>query len=216
MRRVFIVGGGKFGNKALEQIRLRWKTAQIWLVDSRPELLGENKNRRTSLIRVIGDGPRFLSDYKSEMRDDDWIIPAVPCHLAFEWLRLNLKTKAAIQSLTPPGTLGRGLPFRKRIGKNLYLSDADFVCPDNCPAPVRYCFKTKKRRPAPLWKRLATHQGLKGTLLVLESRQLAPGLGGFPYKDLRKLLQKALETSSPFYVATACRCHGVVSGLTRQ
>ncbi|MEW6188342.1 MAG: hypothetical protein AB1585_21700 [Thermodesulfobacteriota bacterium] len=214
MKRIFIVGYGKFGKSALSRIRHRWTKAEVWLIDSRPESLVEGVNKRGSLIRVVSDGPRFLFENNTAINDTDWVIPALPRHLAFEWLRLNMQTKTAPGILTPPATLGEGLPFRKIFGRNLYLSYADFVCPDNCPAPPHYCFKTKKVRPIPLWEGLRAHQGLKGTLAVLESRQLAPGLGGFPFKDLRSILEMARKTGPPFYLATACRCHGVVNGLT--
>jgi hypothetical protein len=50
--------------------------------------------------------------------------------------------------------------------------------------------------------------------LVLQSRQFAPGVGGFYADDLWNLLHQArILAGSPFLTATACKCHGVVSML---
>ncbi|MBA4394207.1 MAG: potassium transporter, partial [Desulfobacca sp.] len=141
---------------------------------------------------------------------------SLPIHLAWRWLDLNLKTPSPHKAVMPPHSLGSGLPYCQRNGKGLFVSYATFVCPESCPSPPQICFKTKEKRPFPLWKFLAEQRqrGSKGFLEVIESRQLAPGVGGFPFKELRKLLDLGQKVPPPFFVATACRCHGVIHGLT--
>ncbi len=211
---MFIVGFGKFGRLALTQGRRRWGKARVWIIDSRPEALVLQEPELPSGIRVLADGPQFLARFQKWIEDDDWIIPALPIHLAREWLGLNLITRKACRPVLPPENFGSGLPFRQPGHQGLYLSYADFLCPDKCPAPAHHCYKTKKKRDVPLWKFIADQQGLKGSLGVIESRQMAPGVGGYAFKELRKVRDLALKAEPPFFVATACRCHGVIHGLT--
>jgi hypothetical protein len=209
---VFIVGFGKFGKKALPQVRRLWGKARIWIIDQSPEAFGSEG--ATPGIRVLADGPQFLTRYQEWIGDEDWIIPSLPIHLAWKWLDLNLKTPLKHKAVIPPAQLGSELPYSQFLGKGLFVSYATFVCPEHCPSPPRICFKTKEKRPVPLWRFLADQRCPKGILEVIESRQLAPGVGGFPFKELRRLLTLAQTAQPPFFVATACRCHGVIHGLT--
>lgn len=214
MKQVFIVGFGKFGKLALTHGGPRWGKARIWIIDSRPEAFKDLNVIPSSGIKVLADGPRFLTLFQNWIGDEDLIIPALPIHLAWNWLLLNLINPKRHRSIKPPKSLGAGLPFNQISRNGLFLSYADFLCPENCPAPLHYCFKTKEKRAVPLWKLLAEKKGLKGSLGVIESRQMAPGLGGFAFKELRRIRDLARRVDPPFFVATACRCHGVIHGLT--
>lgn len=211
---MFVVGFGKFGRLALTQGASRWGKARVWIIDIRPEALTRQESGFHSGIRVLADGPQFLTRFQKWIGDDDWIIPALPIHLAWEWLGLNLKIREACCPVLPPENLGSGLPFHQAVNQGLYLSYADFLCPEKCPSPPRYCYKTKKKRDLPLWKFIADQQSLKGSLGVIESRQIAPGVGGYPFSELRKVRDLARKAEPPFFVATACRCHGVIHGVT--
>jgi hypothetical protein len=206
-----MVGFGKVGKALLPRVIRQWDQSRIWIIDHNPESL--NSQEALAGIRVLGDGPQFLTQNRQWIRDDDWIIPALPVHLAWKWLALNLKSHKP-KAAAPPLNWGSLLPYSQTLEDGLLLSFADFVCPDHCPAPLHHCFKTKQKRSQPLWKYLATRPCSKGTLEVIESRQMAPGMGGYPFGELRRVLKRALETGPPFYVATACRCHGVINGLT--
>ncbi|MGA3086717.1 MAG: hypothetical protein ABSE95_18330 [Thermodesulfobacteriota bacterium] len=214
MIQVFIVGFGKFGKMALAQWVRLWGKARIWVIDSRPEVLTALGPGPYPGIRVLADGPQFLTDYQEWIKDEDWVIPALPVHLAWKWLDLNLETRTRPKAILPPQSLGFSLPYCRTDRKGLYLSYADFICPENCPALIRHCFKTKEKRAVPLWKFLAEQQCPKGTLEVIESRQIAPGVGGYAFKELRRIRNLAQKAGPPFFVATACRCHGVIHGAT--
>ena len=214
MTQVFIVGFGKFGKKALTQAVRLWGKARIWIIDSRPEVFTAPGPGPWPGIWTLADGPQFLSDYQDWIGDEDWVIPALPVHLAWKWLNLNLETRPSLKAVLPPQSLGFGLAYSRTDIKGLYLSYADFTCPENCPAPIRHCFKTKEKRAVPLWKFLSEQQCSKGTLGVIESRQIAPGVGGYAFKELRRIRNLAKKAGPPFFVATACRCHGVIHGAT--
>lgn len=212
MNRVFIIGFGKVGRDILPQIKRRWKKEQVWVIDHHPEAFTRQGERYG--LSVLADGPQFLTRYQECIKDEDWIIPALPSHLAWQWLCLNLKPGFKPRSIRPGLRLGEGLPFRMAAAGGLLVSYADFVCPDHCPAPIRHCYKTGLKRTLPLWRWLETRSLSCGTLQVIESRQLAPGMGGYPFGELRKALHQAHQVGPPFFIATACRCHGVVHGLT--
>jgi hypothetical protein len=214
LNQVFIVGFGKFGRLALTQGTHLWKKARVWIIDFRPEALIIQESGPPAGIRVLADGPRFLTRFQKWIRDDDWVIPALPIHLAWRWLELNLKTPKGRLPVLPPKIIGPGLPFHQTGPQGLYLSYADFLCPEKCPAPAHHCYKTKKKRDVPLWKFIADQPGLEGSLGVIESRQMAPGVGGYAFKELRKVRDLARKANPPFFVATACRCHGVINGMT--
>ena len=48
---------------------------------------------------------------------------------------------------------------------------------------------------------------------VVASRQLAPGVGGYPPRALLALARDLAGQGGRTLIATACRCHGVVHGL---
>jgi hypothetical protein len=210
MRRVFIVGFGKFGRAAWNRLRTRHPKIQAWAVDRRPQAFWGSEGDGDRLCRVIADGPGFLFTFRHDLRDDDWIIPALPVHLAGEWL---VRVFGPSFKPAPLPDIGKGFPFRKILGHGLYLSYADFLCPEDCPAPAGYCYRTGKKRPQPLWQYLQDQRVQGRTVAVVVSRQLAPGVGGYPFSELKGLESSVEKGRFPFYLATACRCHGVVHGF---
>ena len=52
--------------------------------------------------------------------------------------------------------------------------------------------------------------------LNLRSHQLGPGIGGYRAEQLFELAEKVERAIGPILLSTACRCHGVVTGLERR
>ena len=50
-------------------------------------------------------------------------------------------------------------------------------------------------------------------ICVVRSHQLTPGVGGYRLSVLWSLLEEVRSTGNKFMVATACRCHAVISAL---
>ena len=212
MIQVFIVGFGKFGQLALPKISQRWPEARIWIMDPAPEHL--TQCGKFSAIRVLDKGEDFLWEHQDHLAPEDWIIPAVPLHLAGDWAKRVLSRNLAVRTIKPPKSLGRGLPFTLYLQKDFYISLADFVCPEHCPSPPGFCSKTRDPRPHRLREILVTQPLSRGTLEIIESHQLAPGLGGFTFGELKRTGEIILRTEPPLFLATACPCHGVISGFT--
>ena len=206
-----IIGCGHFGSRAVLTLLKKNPRARITVVDESEDHL--EKIRGLPVETIVCDGRSFLQRFFSENRSVDYIIPAVPYHLAFESILACLKPFGAERVEIPPL---QGLP-NLMTGKagDLYTSLADFLCPEDCPEPSQFCTITGRRRPRPLFKILAD---LKGPFdsIVIRSRQLGLGVGGFRAKewmDLIDWMKKQKGSDHLFLISTACRCHGVTSAL---
>jgi hypothetical protein len=212
LSQVFIIGFGKFGQLTLPKVSQRWPKARIWIMDPVPEHL--TRGERFSAVRVLDKGEDFLWKHQNQLASEDWIIPAVPFHLAGDWVKRVLSRDRAVRKIKPPRNLGKGLPFTLYLNKDFYVSLADFECPENCPSPQGFCFKTRDPRPQRLREILDIQSLSRGTLTFIKSEQLAPGLGGFTFGELKRTGELLLRADPPLFLATVCPCHGVISGFT--
>ena len=205
---VFLVaGGGRFGRQAVKKMLLRPR-AQVYVIDKNPstaeKLLAEIPLPEGRL--VVADAVTYLSSYVSQDdHDSAWIVPTIPLHLA----------AALIRQLTGRGHLDwdemPSLPhgFLAPNGE-LYSSLADFTCPEDCPQPPDHCYTTGEPREKSLVHILRDILYHDYPSLVLQSRQLAPGVGGFQVAAIRQLLkQMENDIPGPLVFSTACLCHGV-------
>jgi hypothetical protein len=165
---------------------------------------------------VHEDGLTYLGQLPLERCPIDYIIPAVPFHLAFEYILSKGKIQGMKRTSVPEVP---GLP-NPQFGKtgDLYTSLADFLCPEDCPEPPGHCTVTGGRREKPLYQLLSElYRGYE--LKVIRSEQLGPGVGGFRPEvldDLFEDLKEWREENRPMLISTACRCHGVISALARS
>jgi hypothetical protein len=207
-----IIGCGHFGSRAAKQL-LKKK--------SHPKIIAVDKNREAvkslshlPIETIVADGLSYLDQFLSEGRTGHYVITCVPFHLAFEFILLRLKPFGARRAKVPSLS---GLP-NPEIGKtgDLYTSLADFLCPEDCPEPSRYCTVTRKKRERPLYDIL---RDLKGPFesRVINSQPLAVGVGGFQPKELLVLLEdvkKQKNSRNLILISTASRCHAVTSALS--
>ncbi len=207
-----IIGCGRFGSQAAIKLLGRHPRAEIRIVDRNRNSLKKISN--LSVTAIVSDGNDYLSQFILEGGPADYIVPAVPYHLAFEFILSQLKLLGVKRVEVPPL---RGLP-NSMPGKtgDLYVSHADFLCPDNCPEPSHFCTVTGEKRPTPLFEIL---RDLRGPFesKVIRSLQLGEGVGGFRPKVLMNLIEtikKRRGSNRPFLISTACRCHGVISALS--
>jgi len=209
---IIIVGAGHFGQRAAALLNSA-PCASLWIVDRDAKKLKTMGN--IGAKRIAEDGVRFLAKHFSHLAPSTFIIPAVPVHLAFEWLRTYKSRPRAIEQLPVPKAFALRLPHTWDGSEgSLLASYADFRCPEDCPEPTNRCTVTGKKRETPLYRLLAEVEIRGFGVHVIRSRQLAPGVGGYRVKDLKELLGKILEGSKrKWLVATACKCHGVVTGL---
>jgi hypothetical protein len=206
-----IIGCGHFGSRAAEKLFQKDPHSEIIVVDKSKGAL--QKVSRLPIQTVACDGIFYLSQFLSEDRKVNYIIPAVPFHLAFEFILSQLKSLRAKRRKIPPLS-GLPNPVSGKTG-DLYTSLANFLCSENCPEPAQYCTVTKKKRPNPLYRVLNELEGAFESR-VIRSQQLGPGIGGFQPEALLDLLEYIKERRNPdrlILISTASRCHGVTSAL---
>lgn len=205
--KIWVVGMGKVGARALKLLSRRAAGASITAVDRHPfEAPGGTA--------IEMDGVEFLLE-RLDAGTDAWIVPAAPTHLAFEWLYRKLAADGHVSKIPLPPDLGAGIPsFTEGENDRAYVSNATFICPPGCEEPD-ICTHTGQPRPLVMHEHLAS-LNLGPVPLVLRSHQLAPGVGGFLARDLWAAYGIAAARPGRYLVATACRCHGVVDAFERR
>lgn len=208
---IWILGAGRFGRLAAERLQKRHPGSDFLVVDSREEKLVRLRNDLTLSTRAE-DALSFL--LSSEFPDDVWIIPAVPVHVAFQWILRELQKRGHASSHPVPDTVDAVVPNPLRRRGTVYASYATFICPDACSEPEEICTHTGGPRRGNLFEHLGRISPPEFRTVVVRSWQLAPGVGGYPGWKLREALEKIAARPGNYLVATACRCHGVIDGLS--
>ncbi len=208
---VVVIGAGRFGTRAV-RILTRKPDISVWVVD-RAEGFGEDMSGLP--VRMTRqDGVEFLVNNLSLLDPATMIVPAVPIHLAAEWLRRTFTPSGAVRIIAVPDYLKESLPHTWITEEGSFLvSYADFLCPEDCPEPEDGCTVTGEIR-TPLYEVFAALNAPGFDVHVIQSRQLAPGLGGYSVKDLQDLRARVLDSGADkCLIGTACRCHGTLTGL---
>jgi hypothetical protein len=211
MKQVWIIGSGRFGLRAARFLgKDKSRKMDVTLVDRDRQSL--EKAGSLGCTPVAGDGVDFLFQEMTRTRGPDWVVPAVPVHLAWEWCRLTLGTNRLV-SCPLPDEIDGCLPHPMRGTDNqIYVSHADFLCPPNCSEPDDKCTVTGQPRKPDMFRLIAELNFPDVVPFVIQSRQLGPGVGGYAPADLYALADRISRHTGQCLAATACRCHGVISG----
>jgi len=215
METIWIIGVGQFGLHALRSLSGQNRDRHFVLVDPvEKNLLKAEADRRTL---EKADGVDFLWRHLRDAENGPaWIIPALPIHLAAEWCLVRIGTDRLAPVDLPP-EIEPLLPNSMRGSDgNIYVSHADFKCPEDCPEPKDLCTVTREKKKPDMFKVLAEVSFQSFQTIVIRSRQLAPGVGGYRPDQLFTLLDQVQKSKGDLLLSTACRCHGVVSGFHRS
>lgn len=205
----WIMGAGQFGSKAAERLRKKVPEAVLTVVDQDSQALERLED--PTLQKVCGEAVSYLDTHLKDQGEPDWVIPAVPIHVAFEWVRRRLDRMGRVEVFSVPSEVEKGLPNPKRgPDGQLFVSYADFRCPDHCTEPYHQCTWTGKPRKGLLYRDIQelVHEDFQS--IVIRSRQLAPGVGGYRPEALKEALSEVTGSRGPVLFATACLCHGVI------
>ncbi len=206
MAAYWIIGGGHVGRRAVRVLAGRGH--RLTVVD--PESDPAGLPAEVEFARAEGVG--WLAENLHPDRAPRRVIPALPHHLAAGWILATLGPAGWRRTETPDLS---GLPRAGRgPGGDVYLSLADFICPEDCPEPAAVCPVTGRARGRALFERLRDLDRPDRPMVVVVSRQLGPGLGGLRPDELFEARERVAAASGTVLVATACRCHGVVTALT--
>jgi hypothetical protein len=210
--RICIVGAGHFGYLAAQRLTRRYPEASFLVVDQHREKL-DRIGEELGLPLHVEDLAAFFEN--PWVDDRTWIIPAVPIHFAFQWLLHELKKSGRVEPLPVPEAVEAQIPnpYRAPSG-SLCASFATFICPDYCNEPDALCTYTKRPRRGELFEELGKIVIPGWEVIVIRSRQLAPGVGGYPKICLKGVCEKITHGPESYcLIATSCRCHGVLDGL---
>jgi hypothetical protein len=204
---------GRFGLHALRYLSKKNRDTRFVLVDEDEANLMQAEGPNRSLERA--DGVAYLEQNLQTDQAPDWIIPALPIHLAAEWCFVRQKPKR-FQRIPLPTGIKTFLP-NPVAGDNgdIYVSHADFRCPDDCVEPRNICTVTQKPRKRNMFDLLTEIKYPAFQSLVIRTLQLGPGVGGYRPVMLFKLLEQVHQARSNLLVSTACRCHGVVTAMVQ-
>jgi len=209
---IWIVGAGRFGQLAALRICEARPGCAVTLVD--PRSLQQVDVSCNRIRPMQADGIQFLVEKLNGTDDPDWIVPAAPVHVAYEWIRSRLSSRYAIEPVAvSPAALDQ-LPNPQPGGiGTLYVSNATWTCPDDCPEPAEACSVTGEAHPCIVYRELQELESSGFESVVIRSRQLLPGVGGYTPQALYDALDKAEAAEGTVLLSTACRCHGVLNAF---
>ncbi len=212
MKKIWILGAGNFGSKAVDALIRHFPKVRLTLVDEKLDTESADLSKVHDF--VLDDGIGFLLDRLNRSELPDWIVPAIPVHVAYEWVVRNLKNLYLIKQIEVPKTVVELLP-NHICGSNgsVYTGNADFMCPDDCMEPEGICTCTGNPRPRILHEFLSKINLSGFRSIVVQSRQLAPGVGGYTPGALFETLPQIRSSESPVLLSTACKCHGVMNAF---
>ena len=207
-----IIGAGYFGKRAAKILK-ETSASPILIVDRSEERLAQVSD--LPIEKIACDGIGFLVENFHLLNSASVIVPAIPVHLAAEWLKKYLAESGwRVVSKEVPDEIIPALPHSwQGPGGTLLVSYSDFFCPDDCPEPADHCPMTGEKRALPLHELLSRIVIPDHTTHIIRSRQLAAGLGGYKVEALRNLLLKARQGAGKWLVGTACSCHGAITVL---
>ena len=109
---IYILGAGHFGMRAAEALRKRSPETKITVVDIDKKALKEAADLGFDPAPM--DAISFLLLNEKRMTPEDWIVPAVPIHVAYEWVRQQLRREAVFSELAVPEEVVAKLPNPSR------------------------------------------------------------------------------------------------------
>jgi hypothetical protein len=212
MESIWILGAGKFGRMAVERLIQAHPESNITLVDQDLAVLQGLTGR--AVTSVHADGIQFLAKNLTDSGQPQWIVAAIPIHVAFEWIRIKLSPMLTINRIQIPVPVIARLPNALQSEQGtVYTSNAAFICPDDCPEPPKICIHTGRPRPCNLHEELEALPSEEFESIVVRSHQLLPGVGGCQPSDLFRALNQVKTAAKPILLSTACRCHGVMDAF---
>jgi len=207
MQKILVLGAGHFGKKAVEAFARRASKIVIVDCDKAVLSLADIQN----VTPICTEGIYYLS--ANDISLYDWIIPALPVHMAFAWLKAKLEGEGGIMAVPVPPTLGIPNSYYAADG-TAYATLSRQLCPENCPEPEGFCFLTGEERLLPLYRQLERVHVDGSITFVLRSYQLAPGIGGFTPLQLEKMLADVSDSRLPGLVISSCACHAVINAFS--
>ena len=205
-----VYGGGKYGKEAVK-----------WLIENSREFVVIDVDENCLVNREINVekfGGRFVRGEIQELLEiveevkPEYIFPTAPIHIAASLISKKFDLEVWNEGVN---YVLSGIPAKIIVsagrGSVVVSYNRDYTCLPKCSAP-EVCPVTKIKKPAPMYSLLefAIPEGF-----VIKTIYLRPGLGAIKGEEILELFRWA-EKRDKIFIATACRCHGVVTALKRR
>ena len=229
---VFVMGGGKFGTRALRYLKAKGAKVLVADVNSNCTASSEVDVQAAELgvsesladgqaAFLVGDAVDLLLGLM-ETNVPDLVVTAIPSNavakVVEDWLakrgyKLEPYLKAVPKVLENiPKSLVSVVDEYSGVIVVSYMA-SHMRCRENCMPPKGFCASTGRPKLASMDKLLEfgvyNHVDASG---ILMSRQLTGGLGAIDGKELHSLLKQLENLNKPYTLAigTACDCHGIL------
>ncbi|MGC8657713.1 MAG: hypothetical protein ACP5U1_01440 [Desulfomonilaceae bacterium] len=203
--RYILIGFGKFGKLTFERLKAISPQGNFIILD--PALVHETASIDEKVRMIPTGGVEFL--LKNDLLfDTDIIVPVAPFNIAARYVISFYKN--ACQINLPEGVENFFQNFSFITPSTIVVSNADFLCPDDCPEGDR-CTVTGELR-MPMYERIGRLNFPGYVVAILKSLQLAPGVGGYSLSDLRSLTH-SVRARGKYLIGTSCKCHAIISSI---
>ncbi len=206
-----VYGGGKYGLKAVK-----------WLIENKREFVVIDVDENCAVQREFNlknfDGKSgFLKGGIKELLEvlknkPELVFPTAPIHLAAAIVKENYNMTEWNEGIN---CVLSGLPTKiiVSVGKGSVVVsyNRDNTCIENCNAPD-ICPVTKIKKPAPMYE--IVRFAIIPDGFLIKSDYLKPGLGAIKGEKILELIE-IVRSKKNIVVATACRCHGVITALKK-
>lgn len=229
LKKVLILGGGRYGTIALE--RLRDKAEEIIVVDIDPHcrakvnadgVASSEAVRYGASSFVVGDGVSYLSKLIEEGDVPDFVVLTIPKNIMAALFISWVESRGLKAEFDPPSMLrtAERLPEEYIVAKDttfgvLVVSFAKrFTCLDGCPQPDVCPISGSRRQRSVLDLLTSVTEG--DFVKIFESRLLERDVGGVQGSEIfegYKSFSAEVKRGMRLAIGTACRCHGIVNFL---
>jgi hypothetical protein len=230
---VFVMGGGKFGTRALKYLTAKGCKVLVADVNVDCKARSEAAAQAAGLdvadsladgqaAFLVGDAVEFLLALL-ETKVPDLVVTAIPGNAAAKvvagWLAKRGCRLEPYRTVVPrvleniPESLVSFVDHDSAVIVVSYMP-SHMRCRENCVPPKDFCAVTGRPKLASMDKLLEfSVYNLTDTSTILVSRQLTGGLGAIDGKELFSLLQRLETLRKPCTLAigTACDCHGILN-----
>lgn len=200
-----IIGGGVYGTACARYLLDMGLHCAV--VDPDPSCLATTVLRSRRGVLVRGGIPAALGLILADR--PAYVCPTSPLHVVASLVQTH---SHRVPDTDGAARLSRKLPCEILVsagdGSLVVSYNPAGTCLSGCGAPP-VCPVTETVRPVPLFTLL---RRTFPEAWILESLQLAPGIGALSGDDMITVLRTS-ENSDTMIVGTACRCHGIMTVL---
>jgi hypothetical protein len=210
-----IIGGGKYGCKAVEFLRQQGKSFVIVDTDSNCQAVKRFKLKTPKDTSKKGE--HFLHGDLSTVitlideLNPEYIFPTAPVHIAADMAKIKFELTPwteALSNILPK--LPQGVVLLSGKGRLILSFNRDHDCIDNCAMPET-CPSSGTKKPCTMTKLM---KFASPDAFILLSHSMSPGMGALKGAELQEFFNWA-KTKNKFVVGTSCDCHGVFSAFKK-